>query len=989
MRAAGGRETNSRGETNRRKGCTRHFEDEIEAMSSDVDEDEDVEEVPVISRVIVTGAENGGDGEAEEELNAWGLPTLKYTEEDALRQQFVETIHTVEWRDRRSHGFKNPDEVKELRLDHDGTEDEPDDEETACGFDVTEDEPERLGVAVELAITNPGEEAKDEMERGKSVVGGYREILMPTRKSGDELTSEDYLKALETRLKNLRGVPPHLHRFVKPVALELPIGSRVKKVCGGDDHALILLESDTETLESLDPTYIDHDGRVLVMGSDKHLQLGLNTSSSQDVPVNLDTIGDTKGMDIAAGARHSVLITKGDECLTWGTDTDGCTGQGESGKNCSHKIPKWMYWIANASTKVRSCAAGDAHTLIVTTSDRIYSFGSGKHGQLGHGDGTDYSKPRLVEALVNVEVNAVVCGGAHSLVLTQSGFVYGFGKNSHGQLGTSDYSDIFLTRRLVHNELVGGVPPKIDMDELTDNIVDLEYRDQLQKLNFQKSPNVVRPRNTFKIAQIAAGKDHTVALTDNGRVYVCGSGRHGQLGLHTSEDCFSMTLMSDMINVSVVQVGAGDFHTVMLTTLGDVFVCGSNENGQHGDGTIQGTARPRRMQPDISSEDRAMKNKSRLDEIKRHPLYQVRVEKVFASKSTTFVLPRGGQTLFVCGSGAFGHPTNDHPTDLSILMGQNLSKWNENQLLMMASTFANLEADEHTFQNLSKQMVMYGVYTDHVLAHVLKSAFEELLMRPELCNVYVKMIKMIGRHSLGCTELLFRRIILFAIEDVGVRMLNARNEAQRRRLLRSLGPIAFQRLQKKDAEKDLHGKFARFITDQDGYSDYLRFKDDCVALRRCVTALFQSGVLVKEDVSDIQNGFSGSKHSISLVNSVDAEQKHVFFTSVATFGKSRPMTSHTEGVDSVKEKKVPDLLTTSQEEAAWGSAYLHPTEVPANWKTYTENVKIQRKMRAATHGIGAGLIDKCESMLAPSTRNLHNVGDLRGIREENWKMFQR
>jgi hypothetical protein len=230
---------------------------------------------------------------------------------------------------------------------------------------------------------------------------------------------------------------------------------------------------------------------------------------------------------------------------------------------------------------------------------------------------------------------------------------------------------------------------------------------------------------------------------------------------------------------------------------------------------------------------------------------------------------------------------------------------------------------------------------------------------------------------------------LFAVEDVGVRMLNARNEAQRRRLLRSLGPIAFQRLQKKDAAKDLHNKFARFITDQGGYSDYLRFKDDCVALRRCITALFQSGVLVKEDVSDIQNGFPGSKHSISLVNSVDAEQKHVFFTSVATFGKSQAMSSHTEDVDLVREKKVPNLLTTSQEDAAWGSVYAHPTEAPANWKTYSENVKMQRRMRAAMHGIGDNSIDKCESMLAPSTRNLHNVGDLKSVREENWKMFQR
>ena len=43
-----------------------------------------------------SGANNGDDVN----INAWGIPVLRYTEEDRVKQKFVETIHRVEWRER-------------------------------------------------------------------------------------------------------------------------------------------------------------------------------------------------------------------------------------------------------------------------------------------------------------------------------------------------------------------------------------------------------------------------------------------------------------------------------------------------------------------------------------------------------------------------------------------------------------------------------------------------------------------------------------------------------------------------------------------------------------------------------------------------------------------------------------------------------------------------------------------------------------------------
>jgi len=934
-----------------------------------------------------SGVNNGDDVN----INAWGIPVLRYTEEDRVKQKFVETIHRVEWRERETGAFRNPDDVDELRWSE--SDDEEDVEILRSDREV---EKEELAVAMlaekgasrldepatSLTLTTTDAADDDVDADGEPAVGGYMNILFGNRGSKANATSEERVAYMETRLKNLRGVPSHLHRFVKPVVFSLPLGSRVKKISGGDDHALILLESNPEALEHIAPTYTDHDGRILVMGSDESSQLGLRTTTSQDVPVALDVIDGAKAVDVAAGGRYSVAVTSGQECLTWGEDVGGCTGHGESGLNRIHNTPKWMYWMTNATTKVVSCAAGSAHTVITTGSGQVYTFGVGDCGQLGHGDGVNYAKPKLVESVTLMNVSSVACGSNHTLVVTDSGYVYGFGSNSCGQLGCGDFSNIFIPRRMGHDEFVGGVPERVDVEEIHLDSVQLEQRfiNEMTALKDVSESCVALQKVRHKVVQVVGGEEHTVMLTEKGRVYVCGRGSDGQLGLSDTVDRSLVTLVSTMVNVFIVQIGAGDNHTVMLTTLGDVFVCGSNDFGQLGDGSIATATTPKKLQPALSVTDRLALKKSEIEEIERHPMYEVKAEQVYASKSSTFVVARGSENLYVCGSGAFGHPVNKHRTNVDELMKESLSKWNENQVVMMGSTFANLKVDEHIFQNLVKQMVMYGVYHENVLAHIFCSGFEEMLLNPQLCSVYVNMIKSMGKYSIGCSPLSFRRVIMFAIEDLGVRMLAARNEAQRRRLLRNLGPVRFQKLQKKTGQLDLQQKFNTFITNRAGLMEYERFKEHCVVLKRFVRQLFEAGVLVEEDLRDMRVGFPGSMHSISLISSVDAEQKFLFFQGIATLkreSKGPIELDHRSGKAQVKTR-VAELLSTATEDAAWGGTLLDSNGT--SWQNYRANTSTEKKMRAVSHGIPetGNTNGRCESMLSPSTRNVISLHYNRG-----------
>jgi alpha-tubulin suppressor-like RCC1 family protein len=91
--------------------------------------------------------------------------------------------------------------------------------------------------------------------------------------------------------------------------------------------------------------------------------------------------------------------------------------------------------------------------------------------------------------------------------------------------------------------------------------------------------------------QASCGGEHTVLLTSEGRVYGCGAGGEGQLGPKPDwpapsslrADCATAVVRLKCLNeFKVVQVAAGQLHTVALTEAGEPLAFGSNEFGQLG-----------------------------------------------------------------------------------------------------------------------------------------------------------------------------------------------------------------------------------------------------------------------------------------------------------------------------------------------------------------------------------------------------------------------
>ena len=68
-----------------------------------------------------------------------------------------------------------------------------------------------------------------------------------------------------------------------------------------------------------------------------------------------------------------------------------------------------------------------AHGAVNRHETRAHDEGS--CGKLGHGNVRSQLKPRRVEALLGVEVTSISAGWDHTLCITDSGLLYGWGAN--------------------------------------------------------------------------------------------------------------------------------------------------------------------------------------------------------------------------------------------------------------------------------------------------------------------------------------------------------------------------------------------------------------------------------------------------------------------------------------------------------------------------------------------------------------------------------
>ena len=101
-----------------------------------------------------------------------------------------------------------------------------------------------------------------------------------------------------------------------------------------------------------------------------------------------------------------------------------------------------------------------------------------------------------------------------------------------------------------------------------------------------KSPIDNKSLAKFGPVQFAGGSKTLFMVSQDGKVYSCGEGTNGRLGIGSLADTPSPKILSDlrMYVVRKVAVNAGGRHALALTADGRVFSWGDGEYGQLGHG---------------------------------------------------------------------------------------------------------------------------------------------------------------------------------------------------------------------------------------------------------------------------------------------------------------------------------------------------------------------------------------------------------------------
>ncbi|XP_015266273.1 PREDICTED: probable E3 ubiquitin-protein ligase HERC6 [Gekko japonicus] len=109
-------------------------------------------------------------------------------------------------------------------------------------------------------------------------------------------------------------------------------------------------------------------------------------------------------------------------------------------------------------------------------------------------------------------------------------------------------------------------------------------------------PEQIQALEAQTIVHVSCGKEHSLAVCSNGRVFSWGAGTFGQLGTGELKDRLIPRKIEGLSTCTIIQVACGHYHSVALTKDGRVFSWGQNSYGQLGIGKeVSSQGRPQHV----------------------------------------------------------------------------------------------------------------------------------------------------------------------------------------------------------------------------------------------------------------------------------------------------------------------------------------------------------------------------------------------------------
>jgi alpha-tubulin suppressor-like RCC1 family protein len=318
---------------------------------------------------------------------------------------------------------------------------------------------------------------------------------------------------------------------------------------------------------------------LLAWGDDWYGELGngIGFISNNNMPITIAT----NVVAGAAGAYHSLFITSDGTLWAMGENNYGQLGNGTSSGVAPNPTP------ANVSSNVVAVAAGNYHSLFITSDGRLWAMGYNTYGQLGNRTTSNTNLP------VNVASNvvAVAAGSSDSFFVTSDGRLWAMGYNYYGQLGigASDNNAHFTPLNVSSNVVAVAAGQYHLLFMKRDGTLWAMGENNSGQLGNGTWNNSTQPINVaHNVVAMAAGANHSLFVTNNGTLWAVGFNNDGELGNGT------WNTVNRPVNVAsnVVSVAAGYYHSLFTQTNGTLWAMGGNNYGQLGNGMTSSSNRP-------------------------------------------------------------------------------------------------------------------------------------------------------------------------------------------------------------------------------------------------------------------------------------------------------------------------------------------------------------------------------------------------------------
>ncbi|GJU71273.1 PH, RCC1 and FYVE domains-containing protein 1 [Tanacetum coccineum] len=349
-----------------------------------------------------------------------------------------------------------------------------------------------------------------------------------------------------------------------PKALESAVVLDVQNIACGRRHAALVTKK----------------GEIFSWGEESGGRLGHGVDTDVLHPKLIDGLSNTNIELVACGEYHTCAVTLSGDLYTWGDGHFGILGHGNE---VSHWVPKRVNGpLEGIHVSYISC--GPWHTAVVTSAGQLFTFGDGTFGVLGHGDRKSISKPREVESLKGLRTVRAACGVWHTAAVVEvmvgnssssncsSGKLFTWGDGDKGRLGHGDKETKLVPTCVAlvdpnFCQVVCGHSMTVALT--TSGHVYTMGSHVYGQLGNPHADGKLPMRVEGKLSKsfvedIACGAYHVAVLTSRTEVYTWGKGANGRLGHGDIDDRNSPTLVEALKDKQVKSIACGTNFTAAI-----------------------------------------------------------------------------------------------------------------------------------------------------------------------------------------------------------------------------------------------------------------------------------------------------------------------------------------------------------------------------------------------------------------------------------------